>query len=110
MRLNLCGVGSDCICDDDRKGGPTTRTACFVSSAGAALAAAGAVLATGLPATAAAGGLPAGFGGCDNAFAFWSVTTMSPFTSVEESSAFLSASCQLSPGLRHEQPEMSCVR
>ena len=57
-------------------------------------------------------GLPPGFGagGCESAFAFWSVTTMSPLSSVVESSAFLSASAQLCPGRRHEQLGVSCVR
>lgn len=58
------------------------------------------------------GGLPAGFGagGCESAFAFWSVTTMSPVSSVVASSEFFRASAQLWPGRRQEQAALYSFR
>src|ERR1700685_2470774 len=57
-------------------------------------------------------GLPAGFGagGCESALEFWSVTTMSPLSSVVASSEFFSASPQLWPGRRQEQAALYSFR
>ena len=57
-------------------------------------------------------GLPAGFGagGCESALAFWSVTTMSPLSSVVASSEFFRASAQLWPGRRQEQAALYSFR
>src|ERR1700758_3547033 len=85
------------------------------------LASAGGAGPLGVDATGAAVVLGAGFpglepfgagggAGCDNALAFWSVTTISPVSSVEASSAPLSASAQLWPGFRHEQAALNSLR
>lgn len=57
-------------------------------------------------------GLPGGFGagGCESALAFWSVTTMSPLSSVVASSEFFRASAQLWPGRRQEQAPLYSFR
>ena len=59
---------------------------------------------------AGAAPLPRACGACDSSLAFWSVTTMSPCSSVVESSAPLSASAQLWPARRHEQPDTTSLR
>src|SRR5271154_4048059 len=98
------------------KGGPTVRTGPFGASGtatvsvetGVAITAAGVAAVPGLAGFAPFGS--EGCGGCERAFAFWSVTTMSPLSSVVESSAFFSASAQLWPGRRHEQAAVNSLR
>src|SRR5581483_5982648 len=77
-------------------GGPTVRTCVLppLAGAGAGVAFGSGVLAAGLA--------PFGCGACDKVFAVLSLTTISPLSSVDESSASLSASAQLWPGRRQE--------
>src|SRR5579863_7389039 len=97
------------------KGGPTVRTPCGDESVDAPLGAAVGAAAVPVPAGVAAllaglPGAPFAGGGCDKALAFCSLTTISPRSSVEESSASLSASAQLCPGRRQEQPATTTHR
>src|ERR1700683_5398984 len=83
----------------------------FGAAAGGAVAAPGLWFALEL-AVAPLDGLPAGFGagGCESAFAFWSVTTMSPVSRAAASSDFFRASAQLWPGRRQEQAPLYSFR
>src|SRR3974390_1001327 len=106
------GGGKSVAQFDGRNVGPTVRTLRFAGSVSLAASATGvdggaggAAFAVGLS------GLPSGpVRGCDNCFAFCSVTTTSPSATVVSGPIAFSASAQLSPACRQLQEGVIVLR